>query len=226
VLHIGAQWVLLLAAFIYTAGIFLALKIPRGEHVADPISPVGIAELKSRPVLLAGSAMAACRAGVGFITFFIAFSLKQGHKPAWLYGLMLVMSALGGFTGILVAPWLRKKYRESLLLAGSLILPGIVSMIAARYSGPVGLAATAFAIAAGTAAGRQAFDALLQHEAADALRGRSFARFETRFQVTWVGGALLPVLIPFLSTRWGIFILATFMLFAGLFYAGSLLPKR
>jgi hypothetical protein len=35
----------------------------------------------------------------------------------------------------------------------------------------------------------------VQRDAPDANRGRSFARFETRFQLTWVAGAFLPVII-------------------------------
>ena len=40
-----------------------------------------------------------------------------------------------------------------------------------------------------------AFDSLVQRDAPDANRGRSFARFETRFQLVWVIGALLPLLL-------------------------------
>jgi hypothetical protein len=41
-----------------------------------------------------------------------------------------------------------------------------------------------------------AFDSILQRDAPDANRGRSFARFETRFQLIWVVGAAIPVVIP------------------------------
>ena len=40
-----------------------------------------------------------------------------------------------------------------------------------------------------------AFDSLVQRDAPDANRGRSFARFELRFQIVWVVGAVIPVLI-------------------------------
>ena len=42
----------------------------------------------------------------------------------------------------------------------------------------------------------------------DAVRGRSFARFETRFQITWVVGALIPVAIPpiYIDLRVGLFV--------------------
>jgi hypothetical protein len=40
-------------------------------------------------------------------------------------------------------------------------------------------------------AGKMAFDSIVQRDAPDANRGRSFAKFETRFQIIWVIGALL-----------------------------------
>ncbi len=48
----------------------------------------------------------------------------------------------------------------------------------------------------GTTSGtaKQSFDALVQRDAPDANRGRSFARFETRFQLAWVLGAAVPLL--------------------------------
>jgi hypothetical protein len=49
----------------------------------------------------------------------------------------------------------------------------------------------AFAIGLASIMGRHAFDSLLQRAAPEALRGRAFAQYETRFQATWVAGGLL-----------------------------------
>ena len=86
----------------------------------------------------------------------------------------------------------------------------------------------ALLIAAGAAAGRVAFDSLLQRDAPDAIRGRSFARFETRFQITWVAGALIPVAIPpvYQDLRIGLFVLAIGLGFAGLSYIGGMRAAR
>jgi predicted branched-subunit amino acid permease len=43
--------------------------------------------------------------------------------------------------------------------------------------------------------GRQGFDSILQRDAPAAARGRSFARFETLFQLVWVLGALGGVVL-------------------------------
>ena len=51
-------------------------------------------------------------------------------------------------------------------------------------------------VGVGASAGRLAFDAIVQRDAPDANYGRSFAGFETRFQLLWVIGGFLPVIVP------------------------------
>jgi hypothetical protein len=57
----------------------------------------------------------------------------------------------------------------------------------AILAGIIGIAASA---------GKLCFDSIVQRDAPDANQGRSFARFETRFQLVWVAGAFLPVVVP------------------------------
>ncbi len=78
-----------------------------------------------------------------------------------------------------------------------------------------------FLVAAGAAIGRLAFDSLVQRDGADAARGRAFARFETRFQLAWVGGGLLAVLFPG-GGRAGVFLASMVLLFSGLTYFGAI----
>ena len=56
-------------------------------------------------------------------------------------------------------------------------------------------------------AGKLAFDSIVQRDAPDANRGRSFARFETRFQLVWVIGALIPVLLLPIPRRGSAFVI-------------------
>ncbi len=56
-----------------------------------------------------------------------------------------------------------------------------------------GLTAAALGLAAGI--GKLAFDSLVQRDAPAAAQGRSFARFEAVFQLSWVAGALIPVVL-------------------------------
>ena len=85
----------------------------------------------------------------------------------------------------------------------------------------------AFTVAIGAGAGRIAFDSLLQRDGPEHLRGRAFARFETRFQLAWVAGALVPVaLLDVITKRTGFFLLALVLGFAGLSYVAGLRARH
>jgi hypothetical protein len=75
----------------------------------------------------------------------------------------------------------------------------------------------ALIVGVGASAGRLAFDAIVQRDAPDANFGRSFARFETRFQLLWVIGAFLPVIVP-VPARLGFLVLASAAGFAAFAY--------
>ncbi len=224
----GAEWSLVLAALVFVLASMLAWQIPKVEHAVGPDTPLEKEELHAPSIVLAGSAMGLLRGAVGFLTFFLAFGLRDNGEAAWVFGLVLVLSGVGGFLGNLLAPQLRKITREEIILAGSLVAPAIGCVIAARSASLTMLTFGALLVAAGAAAGRVAFDSLLQRDAPDAVRGRSFARFETRFQITWVIGALIPVAIPpvYQDLRVGLFALAIGLGFAGLSYIAGIRAAR
>ena len=53
-----------------------------------------------------------------------------------------------------------------------------------------------FAIALAAQGGKQSFDAIVQRDAPRANLGRTFSRYESRFQLIWVLGAIVPVFVP------------------------------
>jgi MFS family permease len=216
----GAPWVLRTATLIFVFGMVAALGIPRAEHVGRLETADDRDALNTRSIVAAGTAMGLLRATVGFFTFFAAFVLKTSKEPAWMFGVVLLMSAVGTGIGTVVAPALRRRVREEWILAGSLVVPSVPLVFAARSYGRGALIAAATAIAAASACGRLGFDSLLQRDSADAARGRAFARFETRFQLLWVLGGVLAVVFPS-DGRWGIFLVALVLLFAGLSYVGA-----
>jgi hypothetical protein len=163
------------------------------------------------------------RGCVGFLTFLLAFLLKARGEAAWVFGAVLVASAAGGFVGVIVTPRLRRIAREESILAAALLVSALVSLLAARDGGTLGALLIGFVVAAGAAAGRIAFDSLVHRDGPEHLRGRAFARFETRFQLSWVAGALVPVaLFDVLDRRSGFFLLAVTLFFTGLLYVGGL----
>jgi predicted MFS family arabinose efflux permease len=214
---------------VYVLAATLSWQIPRVEREdIGPDTPLQEAELHAPSILLAGSAMGLLRGAIGFITFFLAFGLRDNGEPAWVFGAMIIAAGVGGFLGNLIAPQLRKITREEVILVGSLIAPAVVCVFAARSESITWTMVATALVAAGAASGRVAFDSLLQRDAPDAVRGRSFARFETRFQITWVVGALIPVAIPpvYQDLRIGLFALAVSLAFSGLSYAVGMRAAR
>jgi hypothetical protein len=114
---------------------------------------------------------------------------------------------------------LRRRVREEWILVGAITAPSVVLLVAARSFSIGWLALAAASIASGAACGRLAFDSLVQRDAADAARGRAFARFETRFQLVWVCGGVLATIVP-ANGRLGLFLVAVVLLFVGFTYLG------
>jgi MFS family permease len=193
-LQIGAAWVLVLAAVVFAVGAVVALQIPAARGSA-PTTTEERAELRGAGVLLAASAMAVLRGAVGFLAFLLAFSLRSNHAPAWWFGVVLAASAVGALAGAVVAPALRRWVREERILLGALIAVSLGAVGALQLGGRPAAAMLAGAVGLAASAGRLCFDAIVQRDAPDADQARSFARFETRFQLAWVLGAILPVAV-------------------------------
>jgi hypothetical protein len=192
VLQIGASWVMLLAACVFGAGAVLSLQIPPARPAA-PSTAVERAELRGAGVLLAASAMAVLRATVGFLAFLVAFALRKDDAPTWWFGIVVACGAIGALLGAVVAPLLRRWIREERILLGSLVAVSLVAVVSMQMGGRSSAALLAVSVGIAASAGRLCFDAIVQRDAPDADRARSFARFETRFQLAWVLGAFLPV---------------------------------
>jgi len=217
---VGAPWVLRSGSLVFVLGMLCAFGIPRAKQVGAPETLDDREALHAPSIVTAGTAMGLLRGVVGFFTFFAAFALKRSHEAAWVFGLVLAASAIGNGVGTLISPLLRKRFREEWMLAGALLFPALPLVLAARDYGRVSLVFAAITVAAATACGRVAFDSLLQRDGAESVRGRAFARFETRFQLVWVIGGVIAVVFPG-GGRGGIFVVAVVLLFAGLSYVGA-----
>ena len=218
----SAVWVLRLdaALFLVCAATAVRLQVAhprRGVGTSDAMAPPRAEDAVVKPlppgaIQVAAFAMGTLRLIVGFLTFLVAFGFRKDHAPAWWYGVVLAGSIGGNLVGAAVAPWLRSRLREELILAGSttmVALAGIVALLfnavhsrpaAALLAGVVGLSA---------GAAKLSFDALVQRHIPAATQGRAFGRFEAGFQLVWVLGGLLPVVIPMtLPLGFGIITLA------------------
>jgi hypothetical protein len=191
----GAPLVLRLASLVYFVAAALALRIPSVIEPA-PAPERERAELHTPAVVLGASALTVLRAGIGFLTFLLAFGFRRAGAPVWLYGAVLAAVGVGYFAATVVSPALKHHWlREEQLLAGALLVTGAAALACAWRFGDVSVIIAGFGMGLGTNGGRLAFDSVLQRDAPDAARGRSFARFETRFQLAWIVGALLAVVL-------------------------------
>jgi hypothetical protein len=211
---LGGRWVLRLAAAVFVAAGLAAMRITyaredvgvRAVHVFGRSKAAeaddAAAAVRDRGIRLASIAMSGLRASVGFLTFLLAFALRRSHAPAWLFGVTLVASLGGSLVGNAVAPRARKSFSEERLLASCLALVAVAGVVATRLHGRLPPLVLAAAVGVGASAGKLAFDSLVQRDAPGAVRGRQFARFEAGFQLAWVVGALLPVIVH-IPTRLG-----------------------
>ena len=190
----GSEWVLGLAVIVFGVGVAISWRVPKVQVASEPESAEGRAELRGAGVLLAASAMALLRGIVGFLTFLLAFSLRTDGSPTWHFGVVLAVSAAGSLAGAALAPALRRQTSEERIIAGFLLVVAVFAVAGAWLGGLPGAAIVAVSVGVGAASAKQAFDSIVQRDAPDANRGRSFARFETRFQLVWVGGAVLGII--------------------------------
>lgn len=149
---------------------------------------------------LAAIAMAVERGLVGFITFLCAFTFKrEGAATAWL-GVVGGAGVVGGMLGNLIAPRLRNRVDESRIMVGTLAFVFVSSVIGVIKGERLIAALLAFTVAFSAAVSRLAFDALVQRFGDSREHGTTFARYETRFQLAWVFGAIIPVVTPISRT--------------------------
>ena len=146
--------------------------------------------------MLARSAMSVLKGTNGFLTFLLAFGLRRANAATWWYGLALGASVAGAVVGVLAVPRARRHLSEPAVLGLALWLAAGGAVLAATLGGLLAQSAMAFLIGLAGAAGKPSFDALVQRYVPTAGQGRAFARFETQFQLGWVVGAIVPVVVP------------------------------
>lgn len=212
------------AALTFGAATVMSWQLPSTAVAAMPADQTEQLELQGVGIRLAGSAMGILRGIVGYLTFLVAFAFRGGTDdvdlsgvgtafgagarnafgfevgsdtgvPAWQLGVVLGFNMVGILGGSLLAPRIRRSTPEENILLGVLVVLAGVAGFGAWSGDLTAASLVALAVGLAASAGKQAFDSIVQRDAPDANYGRSFARFETRFQVYWVLGALLPVVI-------------------------------
>jgi MFS-type transporter involved in bile tolerance (Atg22 family) len=219
----SASVVLVAGALVYLVAARLVTRVPTTvvPEVASSAGDDPDGRVHLLAIRLSAIAMAVLRGGVGFLTFLLAFALKREGEPAWFYGLVIGVSSLGGLVGAVAAPRLRQVLREEAVLVVSLAVPAAAAVLGARSQARPAALIVALALGLGASAGRAGFDSLVQRDAPDTHWGRSFARYEAYFQLAWVLGASIPVLVS-ISTGFGLIVLALALGAGGFVYLAGL----
>ncbi len=220
----GSEWVMGFSALVFCAGTLLALRLESAAVAPKPADDSERAELRGVGIIAAASSMGVLRGVVGFVVFLLAFHLRAIEAATIWFGVLVGASTVGNLAGAYIAPLLRRRLREELVLLGVLVGTSVVGAGVAAMGGLGAAALLSFSVGLAAGAGKMSFDAIVQRDAPDANQGRSFARFETRFQLVWVGAALVPTVLPFdvLSVRLGYIVIAVVTGFAAFTYAAAL----
>lgn len=240
-------WATGAAALFFIAGAFAAVQVPQVQVAAEPPDITEKLEVRGANIVLAASAVGIMRAAVGFTTFLLAFHLRAGEDgidrtepgaalgaeigaerfgvdvagtpgpPTWHFGAAGLAVGVGAFLGARYAPRIRESTREERIVSGALICVAATAYLGAWGGGIAGIMLLSFGVGLSAALAKLGFDALVQRDAPLANHGRTFARFEGRFQLMWAFGAFLPVIIP-IGIRLGTLFIALAATFAAVSY--------
>ncbi len=189
---------LILSALVYTWSALSAVGLPPLRVERDRSREARAARRRAaapRAVRLARFATAGVRFLNGFLLLLVAFAFRDEDAGLLDFSALLVAAGIGYFVAAFVTPILDRKISEEPMVVTGLAIEAGAAFIAAQVFGlpAAALLAAAAGFAWGTA--KFGFDGLLQATVPEEARGRAFTNAETFFQIAWVVGALLPVIL-------------------------------
>lgn len=231
----GSVATLLLAAAMFVAATVTAVRVPHPQDAPIPADEEATSpdqehdqqqhdarlHLSGR-VRVGQLATAVVRLLNGFLVLLLAFAFKDADAGGLDFGAVLGAAGLGFGLASVVAPiWERRLNEEPMVVAGLAIEAGAAFAAGQWFGLP---AAAALAAAAGFAWGvaKLAFDGLLQSSLPAEKRGAAFTRSETLFQLAWVLGAVIPVVLT-IPTNVGLVLAGFTALAAQVVYVSQLL---
>ncbi|MCX5333258.1 MULTISPECIES: MFS transporter [unclassified Streptomyces] len=215
---LGPRWPLYGAFVIFVAGTFLSFTLPpkvdsaKGEDIAllaadedhlhgphrQPVKRPGL-----RTVGIAVTHALGANAGLrflsGFLTFFLAFLLREhplsGESAAVSLGIVVVSAGVGNALGTAVGAALRQRAPEIIIVTVVAFVLGI-AITAAIFFGAFLVAVLAAVAGFAQALSKLSLDALIQRDVPEQVRTSAFARSETLLQVSWVFGGAVGIVMP------------------------------
>jgi MFS family permease len=143
---------------------------------------------------------AVLRAFSGYMVFFLAFLLRNGHfgKPDFALGALVAAAAAGGLAAMAIGSLVRARASQLILFA-MLTLAPIVTAVCAWFFSLTAAITVAFTAALAAGLAKLALDSTVQREIGEGIRSSAFAVSETLNQVANVAGALAGVLVSILD---------------------------
>ncbi|MGX1270729.1 MFS transporter [Streptomyces phaeoluteigriseus] len=215
---LGPRYPLYGAFVIFVVGTFLSFSLPpkvdssKGEDrallAADeehlhgphrrPVKRPGLRTVGSA-VIHALGANASLRWLSGFLTFFLAFLLREhpmtGQSAAVSLGIVAVSAGVGNALGTSVGAALRSRAPELIIVTVVAVVLGAV-ITTAIFFGAFLVACLAAVAGFSQALSKLSLDALIQRDVPELVRTSAFARSETMLQVSWVFGGAVGIMMP------------------------------
>jgi MFS family permease len=197
---VGSSATLVYGAIIFACALVAATRLSPDVVASEAVDATEVRELHSSSIQLGAIAMTVLRGLVGFTFFHLAFWLRSQDQGTIWFAAVVGVSALASMAGNAVATILRARVREETMLTIALLVCAGAGLVVSVLGGPFGAVVLAAVLNLMAALGRLNFESIVQRDAPGANRGRAFAVFETRFQLSWAVGAFVAVALQVSGT--------------------------
>ena len=197
---VGSSATLVYGAIIFAGALVAATRLSPDVVASDAVDATETRELHSSNIQLGAIAMTVLRGLVGFTFFHLAFWLRSQDQGTIWFAAVVGVSAIASMVGNAVASMLRARVREETMLTIALLVCAGAGLGVSVLGGPLGAVVLAAVLNLMAALGRLNFESIVQRDAPGANRGRAFAVFETRFQLSWAVGAFVAVALQVSGT--------------------------
>lgn len=190
---VNASATLIYGALLFAGAFVAATRLSPDVVAPSAVDATEVRQLHSSNIQLGAIAMTVLRGLVGFTFFHLAFWLRSQDQGTLWFAAVVGVSALASMVGNAVASGLRARVREETMLTVALLVCAGAGLGVSVLGGPLGAVILAAVLNLMAALGRLNFESIVQRDAPGANRGRAFAVFETRFQLSWAVGAFAAV---------------------------------
>ena len=197
---VNASATLLYGALLFAGAFVAATRLSPDVVASSAVDATEVRQLHSSNIQLGAIAMTVLRGLVGFTFFHLAFWLRSQDQGTLWFAAVVGVSALASMVGNAVASGLRARVREETKMTVALLVCAGAGLGVSVLGGPLGAVILAAILNLMAALGRLNFESIVQRDAPGANRGRAFAVFETRFQLSWAVGAFVAVALQVSGT--------------------------